>query len=110
VLRDKFEDVFGTDPKGGPAALANAWTRAKTGRWRKFTREQIAARGDNLDISLAQRRQRRNGRSPARRARPGGPAAVHGRASLEELGGAMADGDECATELPPCLTTLGTVV
>ena len=23
----------------------------ETGRWRKYTREQIAARGDNLDIS-----------------------------------------------------------
>jgi type I restriction enzyme M protein len=49
--RDKFEDVFGDDPQGGPAALARRIDTGETGRWRKYTREQIAARGDNLDIS-----------------------------------------------------------
>jgi type I restriction enzyme M protein len=51
VPRDKFEDVFGTDPQGKPAALALRVDTGEAGRWRKFTREQIAARGDNLDIS-----------------------------------------------------------
>lgn len=49
--RDKFEDVFGPDPKGGPQALAQRVDSGETGRWRKFTREQIAARGDNLDLA-----------------------------------------------------------
>jgi type I restriction enzyme M protein len=49
--RDKFEDVFGDDPCGGPAALAARRDTGDTGRWRRFTREQIAQRGDNLDIS-----------------------------------------------------------
>lgn len=49
--RDKFENVFGDDPQGGPDALARRVNTGETGRWRKFTREQIAARGDNLDIS-----------------------------------------------------------
>ena len=49
--RDKFEDVFGTDPKGGPKALAQRVDSGETGRWRKFTRQQIAERGDNLDLS-----------------------------------------------------------
>ena len=49
--RDKFENVFGDDPQGGPDALARRVDTGETGRWRKFTREQIAARGDNLDIS-----------------------------------------------------------
>jgi type I restriction enzyme M protein len=49
--RDKFEDVFGSDPCGGPAALAARQDTGTTGRWRRFTREQIAHRGDNLDIS-----------------------------------------------------------
>ncbi len=49
--RDKFEDVFGTDPCGGPTALARRVDSGEAGRWRRFTREQIAARGDNLDIS-----------------------------------------------------------
>ena len=49
--RDKFEDVFGDDPQGGPEALARRVDSGENGRWRKYTREQIAARGDNLDIS-----------------------------------------------------------
>jgi type I restriction enzyme M protein len=51
VPRDKFEDVFGTDPKGGPQALAQRVDTGETGRWRKFTRQQIAVRGDNLDLA-----------------------------------------------------------
>lgn len=49
--RDKFEDVFGDDPTGGPAALAARQDPGPTGRWHRFTRKQIAPRGDNLDIS-----------------------------------------------------------
>lgn len=51
VPRDKFEDVFGTEPKGGPQALAQRVDTGETGRWRKFTRQQIAERGDNLDLA-----------------------------------------------------------
>jgi type I restriction enzyme M protein len=51
VARDKFEDVFGDDPKGSPASLAKRVDTGESGRWRKFTREQIAGRGDNLDIA-----------------------------------------------------------
>ncbi|MBY0236220.1 MAG: type I restriction-modification system subunit M [Burkholderiaceae bacterium] len=51
VPREKFEDVFGPDPKGGPAALAGRVDSGETGRWRKFTRQQIAERGDNLDLA-----------------------------------------------------------
>lgn len=42
-----FEKAFGTDPHGrerGP-------DEGEAGRWRMFTREAIAARGDNLDIA-----------------------------------------------------------
>lgn len=49
--RDKFEDVFGSDPRGGLAALAARQDTGEGGRWRRFTREQIAQRGDNLDIA-----------------------------------------------------------
>jgi len=49
--RDKFEDVFGSDGRGGPAALAARQDTGEAGRWRRFTREQIAQRGDSLDIS-----------------------------------------------------------
>lgn len=49
--RDKFEDVFGSDPRGGLAALAVRQDTGESGRWRRFTREEIAQRGDNLDIA-----------------------------------------------------------
>lgn len=49
--RDKFEDVFGSDPRGGPAALAARQEMGEAGRWRRLSREQIARRGDNLDIA-----------------------------------------------------------
>jgi type I restriction enzyme M protein len=51
VQRDKFEDVFGYDPKGGLHALAQRVDTGEQGRWRKFTRTQIAERGDNLDLT-----------------------------------------------------------
>lgn len=49
--RDKFEDVFGDDPRCSEAALATRQETDAAGRWRRFTREQVAQRGDSLDIS-----------------------------------------------------------
>ena len=42
-----FEKVYGTDPLG----KSKRKDQGEEGRFRCFTREQIAARGDNLDIS-----------------------------------------------------------
>lgn len=42
-----FETAFGTDPHGG----AERQDLGETGRFRRFTREQITARNDNLDIA-----------------------------------------------------------
>ncbi|WP_417767030.1 N-6 DNA methylase [Stappia sp.] len=42
-----FEQAFGTDPNGAERGK----DEGEEGRWRCFTREEIAARGDNLDIS-----------------------------------------------------------
>lgn len=46
-----FVQAFGDDPLGGPEALAARQDQGETGRFRRFTREEIAARGDNLDIA-----------------------------------------------------------
>jgi len=46
-----FEAAFGDDPLGGPDALARREDTGETGRFRRFTREEIAARGDSLDIA-----------------------------------------------------------
>jgi len=43
----EFVQVFGDDPLGG----AKRRDQGETGRFRKFTREDIAKRNDNLDIS-----------------------------------------------------------
>jgi type I restriction enzyme M protein len=42
-----FEHAFGPDPNG----QSKRKDQGEEGRFRKFTREQIAARGDNLDIT-----------------------------------------------------------
>lgn len=47
----EFEDAFGDDPNGGADALTKRVDTGETGRFRKFTREWIAERGDSLDIS-----------------------------------------------------------
>lgn len=43
----EFEKAFGADPHG----KSKRRDEGETGRFRKFTREEIAKRGDNLDIS-----------------------------------------------------------
>lgn len=47
----EFEAVFGEDPWGRPESLARRVDTGEQGRFRRFTRAQIAARGDNLDIA-----------------------------------------------------------
>ena len=47
----EFEAVFGDDPLVGAKALAKRKDTGEQGRFRKFTREQIATRGDSLDIA-----------------------------------------------------------
>jgi len=48
---EKFESSFGKDPFGKPAGLAKRKDTGARGRFRRFTREWIAKRGDNLDIA-----------------------------------------------------------
>ena len=47
----EFEAAFGADPCGGRTSLARRVDTGEGGRFRCYTREQIAARGDNLDIA-----------------------------------------------------------
>jgi type I restriction enzyme M protein len=47
----EFERAFGGDPLGRPASLAERVDTGEAGRFRRFTREWIAGRGDSLDIS-----------------------------------------------------------
>ena len=47
----EFEAAFGKDPLGSPKSLAKRKDTGESARFRKFMREWIAERGDNLDIS-----------------------------------------------------------
>lgn len=46
-----FENAFGQDPLGQPHNLAQRIDSGETGRFRKFSRDWIAERGENLDIA-----------------------------------------------------------
>lgn len=46
-----FETAFGDDPQGTPKYLKKRTDLGEKGRFRRFSREWIAARGDRLDIS-----------------------------------------------------------
>ena len=46
-----FEAAFGDDPLGGPEALSARVDTGETGRFRRFSRQAIAERGDSLDIA-----------------------------------------------------------
>lgn len=48
---EEFELAYGEDPLGSPKSLAKRKDTGAEGRFRKFTRESIAERGDNLDIT-----------------------------------------------------------
>ena len=83
--RTRFEDVFGEDPLGGPAALTKRVDSGELGRWRCFTREQVAQRGDNLDISWL-----KDDSAQTAQAQRDDPVLV-ARLLQRELGGALAE-------------------
>ena len=47
----EFETAFGDDPLGSPASLTQRTDTGEKGRFRRFSRDWIAERGDNLDIT-----------------------------------------------------------
>jgi len=47
----EFEAAFGKDPLGDPSSLKKRKDTGENGRFRRFTREWIADRGDGLDIA-----------------------------------------------------------
>jgi type I restriction enzyme M protein len=47
----EFEAAFGDDPLGSTKSLAKRKDTGEAGRFRRFTRDWVAGRGDNLDIA-----------------------------------------------------------
>jgi type I restriction enzyme M protein len=81
----EFEEAFGDDPFGGPKALAARQDGGEQSRWRRYTREQIAARNDNLDIAWLKDDSEESAES--QRDEP----ALVARLALRELNGAVAE-------------------
>jgi type I restriction enzyme M protein len=77
-----FDKAFGSDPWGGPEALAQRRDEGETGRFRRFTREEIRNRGESLDLSWL-----RDDTSDGRDELPEPEALA--RAAMEELEGAL---------------------
>jgi type I restriction enzyme M protein len=93
-----FEKAFGKDPLGGPAALAKRQDEGEAGRFRKFTREWIAGRGDNLDISWLKDENEESGEDLPEPAQLAREAMAELETALEELRGILAElGEEVET-------------
>lgn len=87
-----FETAFGSDPTGAPASLKKRKDEGEEGRWRRFTREAIAQRGDNLDIGwLKNESHEQHDDLPE--------VGALARAAAEELSGALSDLQALLAEL-----------
>jgi type I restriction enzyme M protein len=78
----EFETAFGRDPLGGTKSLGKRTDTGNGGRFRRFTREWIAGRDDNLDIAWLK------DDSDAGADNLPEPAAL-AREAMEELNGAL---------------------
>ena len=77
-----FEKAFGSDPLGSPASLKKRKDTGETGKFRKFTRDWIAQRDDNLDITWLRDESEGDGETLPE-------PAVLARQAIEELEGAL---------------------
>ncbi|MEQ9356891.1 N-6 DNA methylase [Coleofasciculus chthonoplastes] len=80
----EFEAFFGDDPLGGAASLTQRTDTGEEGRFRRFSRDWIAERDDNLDISwLKDEREEENGELPE--------PAILAQEAISELEAAIAE-------------------
>ncbi|MBP6733427.1 MAG: N-6 DNA methylase [Chromatiaceae bacterium] len=96
-----FEATFGDDPEGGPEALAARVDTGEAGRFRRFTREQIAERGDSLDIAWLRDDSADNGDDLPEPAVLAQEAMLELEGALEELRGILAELGEEIEEVEP---------
>jgi type I restriction enzyme M protein len=81
---EPFEEAFGSDPLGTAASLAKRKDEGESGKFRRFSREWIAERGDNLDITWL------NGDREEEEEDLPDPATL-AKAAITELEGALAE-------------------
>ncbi len=96
-----FEAAFGDDPLGSPEALAARVDTGETGRFRRFSREQIAERGDSLDIAWLRDDSADNGDDLPEPAVLAQEAMAELEGALEELRGILAELGEEIEEVEP---------
>ena len=87
----KFEDAFGDDPLGQPKSLKKRTDTGEQGRFRRFTREWIAERGDDLDISWRQEESEGENDEPLEPIVLAQEAMDELEAAFEELNGILAE-------------------
>jgi type I restriction enzyme M protein len=94
----EFEAAFGDDPLGTRQNLGRRQDQGEQGRWRRFTREWIRERGENLDIAWLKDEEDGDGavmQEPVRLARE---AMDELELALEELRGILSELGEVAEE------------
>ena len=95
----EFEGAFGEDPLGSPKSLAKRKETGEKGRFRKFTREWIAARGESLDIAWLKDESEGTNDEPPEPALLAREALEELAAASEELRGILAElGEEIVEE------------
>jgi type I restriction enzyme M protein len=94
----EFEAAFGDDPWGRPASLARRVDTGEPGRFRRFTREWIAARGDSLDISWLKDESAGSGDALPEPALLAEEAVIELVAAIDELRGILAELGEAEEE------------
>ncbi|HTP27490.1 MAG TPA: N-6 DNA methylase [Anaeromyxobacteraceae bacterium] len=95
----EFEAAFGKDPMGGPKSLAKRKDTGEEGRFRRFTREWIAERGENLDIAWLKDEGDGDGEDLPEPALLAREAMDELAGALEELRGVLAElGEDLAEE------------
>lgn len=97
----EFEAAFGTDPLGGAASLAQRVDTGEAGRFRRFRRADIAARGDSLDIAWLKDDSDGGADDLPEPAALAQEAITELEAALEELRGILEELGEGAEEAEP---------
>ena len=93
----EFEAAFGDDPLGRPASLAQRQDTGEAGRFRRFTRDWIGDRADNLDIAWLRDDADSNPEDLPEPATLAQEAMIELEAAISELQGILAElGEEMA--------------
>jgi len=95
----EFEAAFGDDPLGRPASLVKRQDTGEQGRFRRFTRDWIAERNENLDIAWLRDESENGGEELPEPVALAQEAMIELEAAIAELQGILAELGEEVVEL-----------